>query len=592
MQRVIAEAMAKHRVINGVIHAAGIVRDGMIQIKTREAAESVLDPKVKGASVLYKLLKDLELDWLVLFSSLSSIVRPHGQSDYSAANAFLDEFSHFCNSEAGFRTLTINWPGWREAGILTRLKTLTGLEGRHEATLRHAILTKDGLEAFKRALASNLAQVIVSPRDFEVVLGEEHELPIESSDAASPLSDLTAEREQVMATTRPELPGALAAPIGAMEQALAGMWGDLLGVKQVSIHDDFFELGGHSLLAVRLFSRLEKLTGRRLPLATLFEARTIAALARVIGEGREGQDGGPSGQLGCVVRIRTAGSRPPFFCVHGVGGNVLNYYQLAQYFDPDQPVYALQSRGLSGSRPDTSVEGMAASYIKGILQVQPLGPYFIGGQSFGGLVAYEIACQLEASGRPLGLVALINTRVNYHGDAGFWRSRKADALLLWDRFWGHTRRTLLGPGRVAYWRARAKTLRRKAEAFAVNARLRLSRRDGEDLLANLQDVKLVNYLSRRSYVPRPLRGSVTLFRAASRGLGDHPDYLMGWRHLALGGVHVEETPGDHLTMLMEPQVRVLAEKLCARLRNSMCEGTEPAPVPGGSAEAPAADIRY
>ncbi len=121
---------------------------------------------------------------------------------------------------------------------------------------------------------------------------------------------------------------------------------------------------------------------------------------------------------------------------------------------------------------------------------------------------------------------------------------------------------------MGYLRARAKTLSRKAETFCVHVKLRLSHRTGQDLLANLQNVKQVNYLSAKRYVPRPCKGSVTLFRCTSRSLGDHPDYLMGWRHLARAGVHVEETPGDHVTMLMEPHVRVLAEKLCACLRNA------------------------
>jgi len=591
MRRVVAESLAKHHVINGVIHAAGILRDGMIQFKTREVADSVLSPKVKGTFILYDLLKKRDLDVFVLFSSISSVVPFHGQSDYRAANSFLDGFPYFANSQAGFRTLTINWSAWREVGILTGLKARAGLESWKEATLEKAILTKDGLEVFKRALASRLAQVIVSPRELEVVLEEEREVRFESFEGASPSSKVATERERVIDRARPGLEETYVAPSTPMEQALAAVWEDVLGLKQVGLHDDFFALGGHSLLAVRLFSKLEKLIGRKLPLATLFKASTIGALAGLIGEGRERQGGGPSDQLGCVVRIRTAGSRPPFFCVHGVGGNVLNYHHLAQYFDPDQPIYGLQSRGLSGSRPDTSVGEMASSYIEEILQVQQEGPYFLGGQSFGGLVAYEIACQLETAGRPLGLVALIDTPVNYRGGGGFWPTLMADVLLLWDRLWGHTRRTVLGPERMDYWRARAKTLRRKAETFAVHAKIRLARRAGQDLLANLQDVKQVNYLSWRRYVPRPFNGSVTLFRAASRGLGDHPDYLMGWRHLARGGVHVEETPGDHLSMLMEPHVRVLAEKLCACLRNSMSQATGQSPVPDREPKALITDIR-
>ncbi|HVY71529.1 MAG TPA: type I polyketide synthase, partial [Verrucomicrobiae bacterium] len=173
MQRVIAKTIKRHKTIHGVIHAAGIIQDGMMQLKTKETADLVLAPKVKGTLTLYELVRGLDLDILVLFSSISSVVALHGQSDYVGANAFLDEFAHYANSRESFRTVVINWPGWREVGILANLKTPSGFETQKAAMLEKAILTKDGLDAFDRALAARLTQLIVSPRDLSVVIDEE-----------------------------------------------------------------------------------------------------------------------------------------------------------------------------------------------------------------------------------------------------------------------------------------------------------------------------------------------------------------------------------------------------------------------------------
>jgi acyl transferase domain-containing protein/thioesterase domain-containing protein len=567
MERVVAKALAKYHSINGVIHAAGVVHDSMIEVKTRHDAESVLAPKVKGSCVLFDLFKDSDLDVMVFFSSLSSIVPLHGQCDYSAANCYLDAFSAFSNSHADFRTLSINWPGWREVGILTKLKAGTGLNGWMATTLRRAILTQDGVEVFRRALASKFNQLIVSPRDLKLAIEESREPllePYETNDSVS--SVVTSAQSNTSDPIRPR--SEFVAPRSVTEQALAGIWRDLLGVKQIGIREDFFELGGHSLLAVRLFSRIQKVTGKRLPLATLLESRTIEALAQLITEGSKPKNGSHANSFRCLVPIRTGVSKAPFFCIHGVGGNVLNYEALIRNLNSDQPVYAVQSRGLNDLSLDASVEKMASSYIKEIKRVQPKGPYLLGGQSFGGLVAYEIGWQLEAAGDEVGLVALIDTSVNYNADASSLDSFMTYLSLLWDRVQGHTRSVMLGPNRIGYLQARSKTLRRRLHALRIRIRLWLTRKSKQDLVLSLQKVWDVNYLSAFRYSPKPCKGAVTLFRCKTRSLGDHPDYLMGWRHLAKGGVHVEEVPGDHVTMLEEPHVRVVAEKLGACVKRA------------------------
>jgi thioesterase domain-containing protein/acyl carrier protein len=194
------------------------------------------------------------------------------------------------------------------------------------------------------------------------------------------------------------------APRGTLEERLAGIWSEVLGIPLVGIHDDFFALGGHSLLAVSLFARIEKTFSQRLPLATVFQAPTVGQLADVLRRKGEGAPWSP------LVAIQPHGSRPPFFCVHGWGDQVLIFHALAQHLGPEQPFYGLQA-------PDQDAEGiisskikeMAASYVGELRGVQPEGPYFLGGYSVGGVVALEMAQQLLTQGQDVALLAMFDT---------------------------------------------------------------------------------------------------------------------------------------------------------------------------------------
>jgi thioesterase domain-containing protein len=170
-------------------------------------------------------------------------------------------------------------------------------------------------------------------------------------------------------------------------------------------------------------------------------------------------------------------------------------------------------------------------------------------------VAYEIGRLLEAKGKQAALIALMDCSANDTRLSG--------------RVKGHVSRLVLGPDRHGYLVGRARTLKRKAALLAFRLKLRLFYRAGETLPANLDAVSRSNYLAAYSYVPKPCNVGITLFRCAERGPGAHPDYLMGWRNLALGGIQVVETPGDHGSMMKEPHVRVLAEKLDACVRDTL-----------------------
>jgi amino acid adenylation domain-containing protein len=399
------------------------------------------------------------------------------------------------------------------------------------------------------------------------------------------------------------------APLTPVEKMLATIWADLLEIKEVGINDNFFELGGHSLLAVRLFAQIEKKFGRRLPLATLFQAPTIAQLATILEKGLQkdsttawsslvainpieapspfGRGLGrglqcraasatplfpgpsPSGRRETTVAsdrttTRDTGHRPPFFCVHALGGNVLEYYDLARHLGDDQPFYGVQSQGLDGQRPPHKrVEDMAAHYIKEMRELQPVGPYFIGGRSLGGMVAFEMACQLRAQGQEVGLLALLDTYPSGYAKlfrdettlrAAFGRAAKRT------RAHAANLRGLSAKEKLSYliWKARFAPRKMKSQVWrrVYEAYENL----GRPLPRALRDVTEFNSLAVRKYVPQVYGGRVTLFWA-SGDLRSSNDLVEGWRALAGGGIEVHEIPGSHLDIVKEPHVQDLAKKL-------------------------------
>jgi acyl transferase domain-containing protein len=268
MQTTVEEILTKYGTINGVIHSAGVVQAALIQAKTRAAAECVMAPKVKGAMILYELLLPVKPDFLVLFSSTASILTPAAECDYSAANCFLDAFSSFANSHGGFHTLTINWPGWKDVGMLAELSVPAGLEGWKQAALEKSITPQDGVEVFHRVLHSNLAQVIVSPENPANLLKA-----IQSARGVS-----QAVRSQPSVSTGEET-GHLANPV---EAALGEIWKSVLGLERIGIHENFLSLGGHSFLAMQIVAKIRSRYPIPFTLKDFFEGPTIAEISAVI----------------------------------------------------------------------------------------------------------------------------------------------------------------------------------------------------------------------------------------------------------------------------------------------------------------------
>jgi non-ribosomal peptide synthase protein (TIGR01720 family) len=271
LRAVIEKARRSFGAIHGAVHAAGVPGDGLMQLKSPEAAAEVLAPKVEGTLVLAELLKETPLDFFVLCSSIRSIQGGVGHSDYAAANAFLDTFARYQSLNGGTSVQSINWGGWSEVGMSVDYARERSLNS--DELLGSGMSAAEGVEAFCRALETSLPQIIVAPQSLEALLTETKQT---TQPAATQKSATRAVHQ------RPRLKDAFVAPQTETEQLIASLWRELLGVETIGINDNFFELGGDSILSLRIIARANH-AGLRLSPNDIFKHQTIAELAGVAG---------------------------------------------------------------------------------------------------------------------------------------------------------------------------------------------------------------------------------------------------------------------------------------------------------------------
>ncbi|HEX3531512.1 MAG TPA: AMP-binding protein, partial [Thermoanaerobaculia bacterium] len=362
------------------------------------------------------------------------------------------------------------------------------------------------------------------------------------------------DRKALPAPDRGPAPG-FVAPRTAVEEVLAEIWSELLGLDHVGVHDNFFERGGHSLLAVLLMARIEKRLGTTLPLAALFAAPTLEALAALAARSGTHKGRAP------LVAIKPQGHRTPFFCVHPVGGNVLCYLDLAVHLAPDQPFYALQT---PEDRPHAHrIEEMATSYVAELRHIQPNGPYRLGGWSMGGLVAFEMARQLRADGQETELLALIDTLPPLSQNAVLPPATE-DELIAW--FAQDLARLLGYTVGISPEELRALPSQEKL-AHVVHLGHAAGLLPNDFGLAQIQPLFAAfaaNLQASRSYAPQPYAGRLTLW-ISEQTAATYPAELESWSRLAPEGVETTQLPGDHYTLLHQPHVEKLAQDLTARL---------------------------
>jgi amino acid adenylation domain-containing protein len=335
------------------------------------------------------------------------------------------------------------------------------------------------------------------------------------------------------------------APRDTLEEQLVKLWSNILQAKAISVTDNFFELGGDSLLAARLFAHIHNRFGKNLPLATLFASPTIEQLANVLRESR------PDAAWSSLVSIQPHGFKPPLFCVHAAGANVLIYRPMSRHLGNDQPVYALQAQGLDGrQQPLRSVEAMATKYVKEIRAFQPDGPYYLLGASFGGFVAYEMAQQLHAQGQKVAFLGLLNTNCPVYSFAKRLGCH-----------WGHFKER----GLATYSADLIGSVKRRLKLGTSCEEI--SHSEVQSFVPPQADDALVETVAaileaEQKYVPRnkSYAGKISLFWA-NDAPADFEDNRLAWRKVAAGGCEIHVVPGTHTKMREEPHVQELVEKL-------------------------------
>ena len=350
-------------------------------------------------------------------------------------------------------------------------------------------------------------------------------------------------------------------PRNEFERKLAGIWEKIFDIRPIGIHDNFFGLGGHSLVAVKLIAAIEKETGRKLRLRTIFKEPTIARLAQAM------QDGEQTASASSIIEIQPKGTKPPLFLVHGVGGGMFwGYSNLARELGLDQPVYAFKSRGMDGLKEFTRIEEMAAQYVADLRQFQPTGPYHLGGYCFGGNVAYEMARQLTAQNQKVALLLLFNCWPN---NSSYTRLTLTPAFFvkaIWNfclRLEHQIRCGAKKPRDFFKWRA-AWASKRLKSFFTSRMEDRLAVDDIVDLSSRPQherDLWRTHVQAWLQYQPQPYDGQIVLFRTRGHPLVCSFDHQMGWGSFAAKGVLVRTLPGDHESILEEENVACTAREL-------------------------------
>lgn len=359
-----------------------------------------------------------------------------------------------------------------------------------------------------------------------------------------------------------------------VSKELARIWQQILGVEPIGIDQNYFDLGGDSSLAVQMFAQIEEVFKIKLPLATLYEAPTIGELAVILRSELS------SSRWSSLVRIQSNGTRPPFFCVHPHGGNVLVYRELSRQLGEDQPFFGLQSRGLDGNeQPLTKIEDMAQSYVSEIRRVQPHGPYFLGGYCLGGAIAYEMACQLRIAGEEIALLALFDTMEFSEFPSPTFLQTSYYNL---QRLLFHVCNLLRVDGMD-----RARFVSEKLRSMQIRIPVWLSGLKGSTRSASsgncvvsgptaLYGIWKANFDAHLKYVAKPYPGTVIDIRPNRQyRLFNH---LPGkWGQLALGGQKIVVLPVNPPAMLSDSFVQHLAQALRKCIDEALAQSSTSAP---------------
>ena len=356
----------------------------------------------------------------------------------------------------------------------------------------------------------------------------------------------------------------LVAPRDNWEMQLVKIWQKILKTDSIGVKDDFFALGGHSLLAVSLMAEIKQQFGQTLPLTMLFQKNTIEQLATVLRQQKTDISISP------LVELQPGSSNKSFFCIHPVGGNVLSYLNLANNLGSEIGIYGLQAQGLDGKQPPkTCIEDMAAHYIKAISTVQSSGPYFLGGWSMGGVIALEMAIQLQQQGEKVALLAIIDSwipklnvfdsRNDFNNTEFLWQFAQDLGLRFGTK--------IIESSEVLQSIPAAEQLNFILQQAQVKGLLSPDLDPME--FYPLVDVFQHNLQALQNYVPKKYPGKITFFQAQEKLWENLPDSSLDWHQLTTQELDIYPMEGNHYTMLNLPHVSNLSVQLKCCITESL-----------------------
>lgn len=481
----------------------------------------------------------------------------------------------------GFTMIRVRDPALLSARITT--PAVAGDPRRDAPDLSAALMPDEGLRVIEHILAA-------SPRP-HLIVSRQDLAPAIARMRAPRLSPRIAEASDASDE---------AAPRTDAERMIATIWADMLGIERVGRNDDFFDLGGHSLLAVQFTNRMRKQSGKSIPLSALLDAPTVARLAALVDPQGSAATNlpvaandqcPPGGAISGVVTIRAgSGDRPALFLVHDGLGETLLYRNLAMRLADGCAVHGLEP-GVhpGGGFLHTGITEMASAYVDRIRAVQPHGPYLLAGLCAGGVIAFEMARQLEDAGAAVAFVGILDaadvdaTQRRFH----IFHARMARVRAMLGGS-GPTLAALPMLARKAY----------NAALWEITSRIEWMRRTravdhmrerGQGANGASLDFLHLYEVAHRAHRPKGLfaGGDVVLFRAtAGNGAVDdipyaeiYSDHILGWGKRVADDVKLVIVPGGHTSLLQEPNVAVLARAFQAALDSALARHIDSASPP-------------
>lgn len=367
MQEVFKEIKLKHKKIDAIFHLAGVVNSStyhLVKDLTNEEIYRQFLPKIQGVKVIEALTNQLPVDFCILFSSLASIVGGIGFASYSSANCCLDGFSEYHQNNRKTRWISLNWDVWDFSTKISGINSSVFEE--HFLNFQHG---------YRYIISSNnLRHKIIENINKNNLLCSD-----------SKQDDLFFETKKL-----------------SIEDTLKQIFKECLQVSEVNNNDDFYHIGGDSLSAIRLLELIEK-RFNRISMSELIENSSILKLKNLIEKKKDIN-------FSSIVILKKEGRKPPLFLIHPIGGTVFCYIELMKYLNNDRPCYGIQDPGIHFSDVHfSSIPEIASFYLQEIKSIQSKGPYLLGGYSFGGSIAFEVARQLEQNGEDVSRLLLIDS---------------------------------------------------------------------------------------------------------------------------------------------------------------------------------------